>query len=58
MSGGDLFVPEGNQPAFEYKLYVLMKDGTLLESEWIAYNNLILTIGEAQLKAQFPDLGK
>ncbi len=58
LSGGDLFVPEGSQPAFEYKLYVLMKDGTLLESEWIVYNNLILTIGEAQLKTQFPDLGK
>ena len=58
LSGGDLFVPEGSQPAFEYKLYVLMKDGTLLESEWVTYSNLILTIGEAQLKAQFPDLGK
>jgi hypothetical protein len=53
ISGGDLFVTEGKEPAFDYKIYVLMKDGTLLESDWITHDNLILTLGEAQIKELF-----
>jgi hypothetical protein len=53
ISGGDLFVSEGKEPAFDYKVYVLMKDGTLLESDWVTHNNLILTLGEAQIKELF-----
>jgi hypothetical protein len=30
-----------------------MKDGTLLESDWITHDNLILTLGEAQIKELF-----
>jgi hypothetical protein len=53
LTAGDLFVTEGKEPAFDYKIYILMKDGQLLESEWITHNNLILTLGEAQIKALF-----
>lgn len=58
LSGGDLFITEGKSPEFDYKVYILMKDGQLLESEWITHNNLILTLGEAQIKELFPQFAK
>lgn len=50
-SGGQLFVPDGQSPDFEYLLQVYMPDGTKYESDtWEKSNDLELVIGKSQIQ--------
>ncbi len=49
--GGQLFVPDGSQPEFEYFMQLYMADGTRYESSnWLSSTNLEVVIGELQIK--------
>jgi hypothetical protein len=51
--GGQLFVPEGEVPDFEYMVQVYMTDGTKYESDnWQKSNDLEDVIGTNQIRAQ------
>ncbi|MBT1709628.1 hypothetical protein KK062_15400 [Fulvivirgaceae bacterium PWU5] len=51
MSGGQLFVPDGATPDFEYMLQVFMPDGTRYESDqWKKASDLDIVVGTSQVK--------
>jgi hypothetical protein len=51
-SGGQIFIPDGGSPDYEYFIQVYMKDGTKYESDaWQKSDDLELVIGTSQIKA-------
>jgi hypothetical protein len=51
--GGQIFIPEGASPDFEYLVQVYMSDGTKYESDtWYKSSDLELVIGTNQIKEQ------
>lgn len=51
LSGGQIFVPDGASPDFEYMLQVFMPDGTRYESDqWKKASDLDIVIGTSQVK--------
>ncbi len=44
--GGELFVPNNDQPKYQYKLIRIDKDANRTESDWIPTEELLLVIGE------------
>ena len=44
--GGELFVPNNDQPKYQYKLIRIDKDANRTESDWIPTGELLLVIGE------------
>jgi hypothetical protein len=50
-SGGQLFIPEGASPDFEYMVQLYMADGTKYESDsWQQSNDLEVVIGTTQIR--------
>jgi hypothetical protein len=51
VSGGELFIPEGASPDFEYWVQVYMADGTRYESDnWKKSSDLEVVIGTSQIR--------
>ena len=51
LSGGQIFIPDGASPDFEYFIQVYTKDGTKYESDdWKKSDDLELVIGTTQIK--------
>lgn len=51
LSGGQLFINEGEKPNFEYFIQLYMADGTKYESDgWLKSNELEIVIGEKQIR--------
>lgn len=44
--GGELFVPNNDQPKYQYKLIRIDKDANRTESDWIPTGEMLLVIGE------------
>lgn len=53
LSGGELFIPEGEQPSFEYQMVLINPDGETLASDWIPAGNLFVIIGESTVRDHF-----
>ena len=53
LSGGELFVPEGGSPDYQYQLVLIQTDGTTLASEWIHSNDLFIVLGENSIREHF-----
>ena len=52
-SGGQIFIPEGASPDFEYLVQVYMTDGTKYEADsWQKSNDLEVVIGTNQIREQ------
>lgn len=51
LSGGQIFIPDGATPEFEYLIQVFMPDGTQYEADqWKKSNDLDVVIGSNQIK--------
>lgn len=51
LSGGQLFIPDGSGPDYEYFIQIYMSDGTKYESDdWKRSDDLELVIGTTQVK--------
>jgi hypothetical protein len=61
VAGGELFVPDGESPAFEYQIVLIHADGSTAVSDWISSENLFVILGENTIKEHFeapaPDPG-
>lgn len=55
ISGGELFIGEGESPAFEYQMVLIQPDGTVKSSEWIESKDLFIVIGAATIQQHFPN---
>lgn len=53
LSGGDLFVPEGATPAYQYQVVLIQADGSTVGSEWIDAKELFIVIGENTIRSHF-----
>jgi hypothetical protein len=53
--GGDLFLDEGEAPAYSYQLVLIKADGEVKTSEWMEGNSLFLVIGESAIRTHFPE---
>lgn len=55
LSGGQLFIPDGAKPDFEYFIELYKEDGTKYESEiWQKSSNLDVVIGKTQIQQLIP----
>ncbi len=55
---GKIYVPSGTNPAFDYRVTVVTKDGTEMKSAWISRNSLSVPFGSFQLKELFPSFNR
>jgi hypothetical protein len=56
-SGGRLYVPDGQDPEFEYFIQIYKEDGTVYKSDnWKKTSELEVVLGTKQLKALISDL--
>ncbi len=53
-----LFVPQGKELEYNYKVVMIMNDGDVLNSDWKKTNTDILVLGEKQINSLFPDKKK
>ena len=45
-SGGELFIGEGEDPDYVYRIYLIKSDGEVVPSDWVEGNDLFIIIGE------------
>lgn len=55
-NSGKIYVPQGEQPDFEFSLHLVTSDGKEYNSDWVKRNSLNVFIGNSQLKEMFPQL--
>lgn len=53
---GELFVEEGKDLDYQYKLVLIMPDAKVYESEWTDSNQQFLVLGESTISELFPEL--
>jgi len=58
LNGGQLYVPGGASPDFEYQIQVIMPDGERHASRWIKSKDLDIAIGAQQIRKYIPDLDR
>lgn len=51
---GKLYLPAGAEPAFDYRVTVVTREGAEMKSAWIRHNSLSVPFGSFQLKNLFP----
>jgi len=55
LAGGQLYVPDGESPEFEYQLQVVLPNGEKHYSDWIKTNETDVVIGKNQIQSYFDD---
>jgi hypothetical protein len=53
---GKIYLPPGVDPAFDYRVTVVTRDGAEMRSEWKSRNSLSVPFGSFQLKELFPSI--
>jgi hypothetical protein len=53
---GKIYIPNGSEPAFDYRITVVTKNGAEMKSTWIKRNSLNVPFGSYQLEELFPTL--
>ena len=53
ITGGELFLNDGETPDFQYQLVMINPNGETLFSEWITGDNFFIIIGEQTIKEHF-----
>jgi hypothetical protein len=53
-TAGKIYLPPGSDPAFDYRITIVTKEGAEMRSDWIARNSLSVPFGSFQLKELFP----
>jgi len=54
-SGGELFIDEGEEPAFEYQIFLIQSDGEVVSSDWVSNSELFVIIGENTISNLFSE---